>query len=265
MAGFMDILGTVLQHGMSSSSGSRITKGLGGQSGSGLNDLLGSIGSMMNQSGGSTSSRSPSTSGGLGDVLGEVIGGLSNNKAALAGLGALAGAVMRGGKKTSRRSVGTGGLAMLASLAFAALSKAGKRPDQTPRALLETPTQQDTDQLEHDAEIIVQAMICAAKADGRIDSEEVQKIIGKMGEDGLTEEERQYFLAESKKTLDITPLISATQNDQELAMQVYAASLLAIDVDTQAERFYLQELAKALNLPQEAVTHLENTLEVPGL
>ncbi|WP_136810436.1 tellurite resistance TerB family protein [Desulfosediminicola flagellatus] len=264
MAGFMDILGTVLQQGMSRSSGSRITKGLGGQSGADLNDLLGSIGSMMNQSSGS-SSRSTSKKSGLGGVLGDVLGGLSNNKAALAGLGALAGAVLGGGKQTSRRSVGTGGLAMLASLAFAALSKAGKRPDHTPRALLETPTQHDTDNLEHDAEIIVQAMICAAKADGRIDSEEVQKIVGKMGEDGLTEDERQYFLTESQKPLDITPLISATQDDQELAMQVYAASLLAIDVDTQAERFYLQDLAKALNLPQEAVTHLENTLEIPGI
>ncbi len=259
MAGFMDILGTVLQQGMSRSSGNRISKTLGGQAG-GLNDLLGGLTQMA---GGHRPSASPrSASAGLGGVIGEVLGGLGGGKTALGGLGALAGAILGGGGRSSRRAVGGGGLAMLASLAFSALSKAGKRPSHTPRALLDTPSPEESTSLEKDAEILVKAMICAAKVDGRIDSEEVQKIIGKMGEDGLTEDERQFFLEESQKPLDLEPIVRAAQNDQELAMQVYAASLLAIEVDTPAEKQYMQKLAASLNLPAEAVTHLETTLGV---
>jgi uncharacterized membrane protein YebE (DUF533 family) len=259
MAGFMDILGTVLQQGMSRSSGNRISKTLGGQSAGGLNDLLGGLGQMM---GGGNTASGRTASGGLGGVLGEVLGGLGSNKAALGGIGALAGALLGGGRRASRRAVGGGGLAMLASLAFSALSKAGKRPAHTPRALLETPTPEDNESLEHDAEILVKAMICAAKADGRIDSEEVQKIVGKMGEDGLTEEERQFFIEESAKPLDLEPILATARGDQELALQVYAASLLAIEVDTPAEKQYMHELAKSLNLQPEAVMHLETTLGV---
>lgn len=82
---------------------------------------------------------------------------------------------------------------MLASLAFSALKKSGQEPQQPPRALFEPQTFEDKQALEHDAEIIVKAMINAAKADGRIDEAETHKIIGKLEKDGLTEEEKSFF------------------------------------------------------------------------
>ena len=60
-----------------------------------------------------------------------MIGSLGNNKAALGGLAALAGALLGGGKSSARGAVGGGGLAMLASLAMAALKNNGQASAQT--------------------------------------------------------------------------------------------------------------------------------------
>ncbi|MBW2659478.1 MAG: DUF533 domain-containing protein, partial [Deltaproteobacteria bacterium] len=106
-------------------------------------------------------------SGGLGGMLGEVLSGLGNNKAALGGLGALAGALLGGGGSSARGAVGGGGLAMLASLAFSALKKAGQAPSRPPRALLEPQNNQEKEALEQDAEVIVKAMINAAHQRGK--------------------------------------------------------------------------------------------------
>ena len=48
----------------------------------------------------------------------------------------------------------------------------------------------------------------------------------------------------------------------ELAVQVYAASLLAIEVDTAAERAYLRDLAARLGLDASAVAHVHQALGV---
>ncbi len=260
MAGFMDILGSMVQQGMSQSSGSRITNALGGgQSGGSLDDIMGGLGRMFGNSG---SAPSAAGGGGLGGVLGEVLGSLGNNKMAMGGLGALAGALLGGGKSSAVGAVGGGGLAMLASLAFSALKNAGQAPSQPPRALLEPQTPEAQQALEQDAEIIVKAMISAAKADGQIDDAEVEKIVGKLEEDGLTQAEKEFFLSEARKPLDIDQVIASAGNDPEMAAQIYAASLLAIEVDTPAEREYLQRLASGMGLAPQVVGQIERILGV---
>ena len=47
----------------------------------------------------------------------------------------------------------------------------------------------------------------------------------------------------------------------EEAAEIYAASLLAIDVDNPAERGYLGMLAARLNLDEKLVEHLHATVE----
>ena len=274
MANFTDLLGTLIKAGMSPSSVDRTTSALGGRDGLGaLTDLLGQVMGGGRQSGaggglgdllgsvlgGGAGARGGAGSG-LGGVLGSVLGSLANNRSAAGGLGALAGAILGGGRGATRGAVGGGGLALLASLAFAALQKAGRQP-QMPTALMEeeTPEQQ---QLEAQAQIIVRAMINAAKADGQIDEAEVQKIIGRLDDNGLTEEEKNFFLVEARKPMDLQGIIAEAAVSQELAAEVYAASLLAIEVDTPAEQQYLQQLAEGLGLPAEAVAHIHATLGV---
>ena len=233
MANFTDLLGTLIKAGMSPSSVDRTTSALGGRDGLGA----------------------------LTDLLGQVMGGSRQSGAAAGGLGALAGAILGGGRGATRGAVGGGGLALLASLAFAALQKAGRQP-QMPTALMEEETPEQQQQLEAQAQIIVRAMINAAKADGQIDEAEVQKIIGRLDDNGLTEEEKNFFLVEARKPMDLQGIIAEAAVSQELAAEVYAASLLAIEVDTPAEQQYLQQLAEGLGLPAEAVAHIHATLGV---
>jgi uncharacterized membrane protein YebE (DUF533 family) len=263
MAGFMDILGTMVQQGMAQSGGSRVSNAFGAGEGGSLNDIIGSLGKMMGgmQSGG-TSSAGAGGLGNLGGVIGEVLGGLGNNKTALGGLGALAGAVLGGGGRSARGAIGGGGLAMLASLAFSALKKIGQAPQRPPRALFEPETSADAEALERDAEIIVKAMINAAKADGQIDQSEVERIVGKLEEGGLTEEEKAFFMEEANKPLDLDAVVASAAGEPDMAAQIYAASLLAIEVDTEAERQYMAELASRLNLHPGVVAHIEQALGV---
>ncbi len=254
MANFTDLLGSLIQGGMAPSSTDRTTSALGGGRGTGgLTDLIGGLGQLL---GGSQTQ----TGGGLGGMLGNVLGSLGSNRSAAGGLGALAGAILGGGKGTTMGAIGGGGLALLASLAFSALQKAGQQPAHTPSALRDDDSAAHQQELENQSLILVKAMINAAKADGQIDENEINKIIGKLDDNGLTQEEKDFFLAEAKKPIDLQGTIQSAGGRQEMAAQIYAASLLAIEVDTEAEQQYLQQLADGLRLPAEAVAHIKMTL-----
>jgi uncharacterized membrane protein YebE (DUF533 family) len=252
MAGLTDLLGSLVQSGMASRAPERMGNALGaGSGGSSLNDIIGSLGQMVGGAG---------ATGGIGGVL----SGLASNKAALGGLGALAGAIMggSGGGSAVRGAVGGGALAMLASLAFSALKNAGQAPAQTPSALLENQTQQQKDALEADAMILVKAMVNAAKADGEISQKEMDKIFGQLSQDGLQAEEKQFFLTEVGKPMDTPALIAAAQGRPELAAQIYAASVLVIDTDKPEDTAYLHDLATQLGLSPEVTAHIEQNLGV---
>lgn len=254
MAGFADILGALVQSGMSQSSTKRLTNAFGAGGAGSLSDIVGGLAKMVGGAGGQ------SQAGGLGGMLGDVLGNLSNNKAALGGLGALGGALLGGGKSSAKGAIGGGALAMLASLAFSALKSAGQAPAQPPKALLQMQTAEQEKELDDDANILVKAMINAAKADGAIDQKELQKIIGKFEEDGLTQEDKDFFMTESARPLDLSGLVASAAGRPNLAAQIYAASLLAIEVDTPAEELYMQNLASGLRLAPETVSYIETSL-----
>ncbi|MBP8923651.1 MAG: tellurite resistance TerB family protein, partial [Thauera sp.] len=153
----------------------------------------------------------------------------------------------------------TAGMAILATIAMAALknwtdnrreqaSMAGAAASFSPEDL-ETMTAPDTEAL------MVRAMASAAKADGRIEEDEVQRIVGKVGADGLSEEEKQFLISELRAPLDLAALVADVPNEM-VAAEVYAASLLAIDLDTQEEVAYLRQLAQALRLDGATVARL---------
>lgn len=253
MAGFTDILGSLMQGGMAKSSTNRMTNAFGAGGGGSLNDIVGSLGKMLG--GGANQSQA----GGLGGMLGNVMGGLANNKAALGGLGALGGALLGGGSGSAKGAIGGGALAMLASVAFSALKNAGQQPE-TPAVLRDADTPEQEQKIEEDAHVLVKAMINAAKADGAIDQTELQRIIGKLEVDGLSQDEKNFFISESSRPLDLEGVIASAGGHPELAAQIYAASLLAIEVDTPQEEEYMQKLADGLKLSPATVTFIEQTL-----
>jgi len=265
MAGFMDILGVLVQEGMAQSGHARMGNVFGAdKKGGGLGDIIGNLGGMLaGQQGGGPGAAAGGMDS-LGGVLGEVLGSLGGGQGgALGNLGALAGAIFGGqGGRTDRQAVGGGTLAMLASLAIAALRKAGQHPETLPRSLFQPKSEEDYTELENDAKIIVRAMISAAKADGHIDDAEIKKIIGKLQEDGLTEEEKAFFIEEANKPLDINEVVSMASGRPDLAAQIYTASLLAIEVDTPAEQQYMQQLAERLGLNPRVTNHIHQFLGI---
>jgi uncharacterized membrane protein YebE (DUF533 family) len=66
-------------------------------------------------------------------------------------------------------------------------------------------------------------------------------------------------MSELRKPMDLEALIRDVP-DQQVAVQLYAASLLAIEVDTEAERQYLRRLAHGLGLDASAVRRVHQCL-----
>ena len=103
---------------------------------------------------------------------------------ALGGLGALAGALLGGGGKSVGGALGGGVMALLGAMAYQALKGGGSRQPEVPLGLLEPQTAAERQQLERHSEIVLKAMINAAKADGQIDQDEIQRIVGKLRKAG---------------------------------------------------------------------------------
>jgi uncharacterized membrane protein YebE (DUF533 family) len=255
-----DLLGAMMHSGMSPSSNQRLQNALGGGSG-GLSESLGGL--LGGQQGGGLGDVLSSALGGgglggmLGDVLhqaGQAVGGKQN--LALGGLGALAGALLGGGGRSLGGALGGGVMALLGAMAFKALQGSGQSTGKVPLGLMEPQTEADQQQLEQHTELVLKAMINAAKADGQIDKEEIERIVGKLQEVGADAQDQRYVLTQMQKPLETENLIAAARGKPELAAQIYAASLMAIEVDTSTEKAYLEKLAFGLGLTSEVTRHI---------
>jgi uncharacterized membrane protein YebE (DUF533 family) len=249
-----DLLGAMMQSGMAPSTNDRLRNSLSGGSSGVLEGLAGMLGGASGGGlGGALSSMLGGGSGGLGGLLGNVLGEAGravggNQNLALGGLGALAGSLLGGGSKSLGGALGGGLMALLGAMAFQALKSSGAPKPQVPLGLMEPRTEAERQELERHSELILKAMINAAKADGRIDEAEIRRIVGKLKEIGVDPEAQQYVMTEMQKPMETQELISAGRGRAELAAEIYGASLLAIEVDTPAERKYLDQLAAGMGL-----------------
>lgn len=271
-----ELLGAMVQSGMSASSTDRMKNSLGG--GGVLDNLAGMLKGPSGQTGGGFGELLSSvlgggqpgtgaTGGGLGDLLSGMLGeagkGLGGNKnLAIGGLGALIGSLLGGGKQSMGGALGGGLMALLGALAFNAIKGSGQQNPNIPAGLLEPQTQSEVEQLERSSELVLRAMINAAKADGQIDQNEINRLIGKFGEAGVDAEGQRYLMTQLQQPMETEQLVAAAQGQPELAAQIYGASLLAIEVDTQAERNYLDQLASGLGLPPQVAGRIR---EMVGL
>ena len=83
---------------------------------------------------------------------------------------------------------------------------------------------------------------------------------GQAGGRGADAEAREFVQAEMRRPFDVDGLPEAP--DPQTAVAVYAASVLAIEVDTPAERDYLRRLAQGLGLEERTVQRLHAALGV---
>ena len=266
-----DVLGAMMQSGMAPSSNQRLQNAFGGGSGGLLESLGGLLGGQ--QGGGglgdilSSALGGGGGGGGLGGMLGEVLnqagqaaGGKQN--LALGGLGGLLGSLLGGGGKSLGGALGGGLMALLGAMTFKALQGTGQSTGRVPLGLVEPQSEAEREELENRSELVLKAMINAAKADGEIDEGEAHRIVGKLQEAGADAEGQRYVLDLMRQPMETQALIRAAEGHPNLAAELYAASLMAIEVDTPAEQAYLGKLASGLGLTPEVTRRIQ---EMVGL
>jgi uncharacterized membrane protein YebE (DUF533 family) len=112
-----------------------------------------------------------------------------------------------------------------------------------------------------DAVLLIRAMIAAANADGVIDETEREAILGRLRTVDLSPEEQAFITQELFSPADLEAIVSGVTSS-DLARQVYAVSLMAIDVDTDKERQYMETLATRLGLDEATVAQINRSLEL---
>jgi uncharacterized membrane protein YebE (DUF533 family) len=269
---FGSMLGQILQQGLGGQTGSRDRLQTTARNleedgrGGGLDAIFGQLQGALNRAGIDTAGAGQAASG-FGDKAGDFlrkdqVGSLSG--AQIGGIGAIAGALLGGGLGGAARG---GAMAVLGTLALGALKRAqAQRTGQAEAAPLDQSVGQDEIQALAAPEterLLLAAMISAARSDGNIDQGEMQKIIGKISADDVTPEEKQFVLDQMSTPTDIAALAAQARQPAQAA-QVYAASILAIDADSEQERRYLADLAAALNLDPETVRHLHGMTGAPA-
>ncbi|QDF96062.1 protein YebE [Azoarcus sp. DD4] len=277
---FGDIVGRMLQQGMTSQSRTRLEhsmgpQGLGGVPG--LGDLLGAVlggqgagraggGGLADILGGALGGQAPRASGaGLGDLLGSVLGGATPG--GTGGLGDVLGSVLGGGRASQTggsNPLGGAGMTILATIAMAALKNWTRSGNGALGLTAAAPEEMAALTAPETGQVVLQAMLCAAKADGAVDEAEIQRIVGEIDDDGVSPAEKEFLFAELRKPLDLQALVAAVP-DQAVAAQVYGASLLAIDLDTEAEVAYLRQLSAALGLDSATVARLHALTGAPAI
>ena len=180
-------------------------------------------------------------------------------KNAMSGAAGLAAGLLLGGGglgKIGKDAVKLGTLAAVGGLAYQAWQKyqAGQpgQPAPAEDAFIPSADNQAQEEL---GKTLVRAMIAAAKADGRIDADEKEKIFSRLEGMSLSAEEKAWVFDELSSPLDINAVV-ARADTPEHAAEIYAASLVAITADTASERAYLDALASKLRLDPALVTEI---------
>ena len=107
--------------------------------------------------------------------------------------------------------------------------------------------------------VLVKAMVGATQADGMIDEDEQRRLVGRLDQLGVSSADRRALVQQLTTPVDPREIVNAATSP-EVGLQIYAASVLAVAVDTPAERSYLDGLAKALGIEPGLKEQVEQTL-----
>jgi uncharacterized membrane protein YebE (DUF533 family) len=116
----------------------------------------------------------------------------------------------------------------------------------------------DLDEAAAEAVLLVRTMIAAAAADGVIDAAERGRILARSGEAGLDAETRAFLEAELAVPKGADEIAAMTK--PALVNEVYAAALLAVDLDHESERRFLERLGTGLGLGAETQAEIQSQL-----
>ncbi|MEZ6031640.1 MAG: DUF533 domain-containing protein [Planctomycetaceae bacterium] len=123
------------------------------------------------------------------------------------------------------------------------------------------PSAYDECTLNQKSELIVQAMISAAKADGQIDQSEQDRIVRQMGE--LTQDDVEYLRREFARPLNLHEFVWSVPLGAE--QEIYAVSMMTLNLDSRAEINYLKDLAHGLRMSPQLCAQIHQRFGVPVL
>jgi len=112
---------------------------------------------------------------------------------------------------------------------------------------------------EEEATLLIRAMVNAAKADGRLDRDEEQKLLRHLGQP--SREAIAFIQAEFQRPLDAREF--AWSVPLGLEQKVYAISLSVIELDQREESAYLKDLSHGLRLGPDVVEQLHRQFDAP--
>jgi len=212
----------------------------------------------------------------------KILGSFLGSGAATGFAGGLAGGLAsnmlttKSGRKMGKNALKLGGVAAVGALAYTAYQRysntqgdtAIAQPAETPAAVTPAPAGSafmpaEDDQVANEVLglTLVRAMIAVARADGRLDAQESQAIFQRIETLGLDSASQSLLVQEMGHPVDVDAIVNSANGSPEIAAEIYVASLLAVDVDTAAEKAYLSMLAARLQLPPDLVTELESQVE----
>jgi len=180
--------------------------------------------------------------GGIGGAL----GGLGSGGKAALGLGALGVAMAAWEHYKGQSSPGAGPATPAAAPVPAPMSAMSPLPPPPPPPQAPSAIAAAKSQTVPEALLVIRSMIAAAAADGLIDGNEREAILGRAQDAGLDPDDLAALRGELAQPLSMPELLAQTPPD--LAPQVYAAALITISVDTDAERRWMDRLASGLAL-----------------
>ena len=145
-----------------------------------------------------------------------------------------------------------------------ARSQSRKMPPPPPGVKQEHSLTHDSGSDHQETILLIRAMIAAANADNVIDSDERNRILGKLKEIKLNDEELSFITHELLSPSDLNTIIKRVKTP-ETAKQIYAVSLLTINADTDTEKKYLKTLREQTGLDDSVIQDLHKNLgvEVP--
>ncbi|MEO1543048.1 MAG: tellurite resistance TerB family protein [Pseudomonadota bacterium] len=252
----------------------------GGQSGGGIGDILGQAFGQA-KDGVSEGAGKINDATGAGDAMGDLMRQFSgkspeemmsqlqdlikNNKlgagAALGGLGALVLGTQTG-RSVAVSAAKIGALALIGGLAYKAYSNyqsgasAGTSGDADPQAAPQGSGFEPDAISNDDAALYIRTMLAAAAADGRVDADEQQRILGSLQQAGLDDGAEEFIADALNNPISIDEIASKV-GSKEQAVQVYTAARIAIDPDTYGERAFLSDLAGRLGIEPELAAHID--------
>ena len=111
------------------------------------------------------------------------------------------------------------------------------------------------------AELLITAMVMAAQADGQLDQAEQDQIIQQL--QPLDRAEADFLRRQFARRHDMEAFVHEIPNGMEY--EVYSISLMAINLDTNAEARYLRALGECMRLQPHEVNAIHQRLGAPLL